>query len=434
MPNFMPRTIALHRAPATRSGTPALPGLVLILAGLLGGCASFGSHTPPQSGNPACVTPQAGVFVTAAQRYPGRSAAMGFIDKLLSSSGKDGDLIITDGSVRFMACGPNGPEGEIFAIPHEDIELVYRDGNWLFLRSGPQEGGYRQYQGFALHGMPQVRGETLSQAGLKELRQRRAKKGLFVAPEARPEARLVIVEQGDPETRIASVDRSKMGKEAGKGVAGGAAAGVLVGLNPAAPIIFYPPAAVVLIVGGAVVGGTTSSVAAEKEAQRNALMLPLEDAIIGKALHDMAIGPTLAREIESLMRIESRWQSRTVEKGGLNCGDGYRDCALRGILGVVEVLPAELEFRADKSDLLNDQDQAGQTLSIFQKVRLYSTLSGSVVESIDLIARSDRHSLVEWRERDGARLRASIREAIQPMPDAIAMQLQRSLDKLITFE
>lgn len=61
-------------------------------------------------------------------------------------------------------------------------------------------------------------------------------------------------------------------------------------------------------------------------------------------------------------------------------------------------------------------------------------MSGQPVAIIDVAARSDRHSLVEWRENSGAKLREAIREAQQPMPDVTAMQLQRSLDKLITFK
>lgn len=402
---------------------------------LLSGCASFGvSKTEPKP-ETVCVKAQPGVFATAAQRFDGRSKAIDFIGKLFSLNRKeDGDLIITDSSVRFVTCSPNTVGDGVFAIPHADTELVYREGNWLFLRSMPKEDGYREYHAFSLHGTLQTRGETLARVGMAELRNHRAAKGLFVAPPTPVESRLVIVDRGIPEVRIASVDRHKIGKETGKGMAGGALGGIAVGLNPQAPIILYPPAAAVLIVGGALIGGTTGAIAAEREAQRNALMLPLEDLVIGRALNEMAIGPRLATQIESLMRIETRWLVRTESADSLNCGLGYRDCALRGVLGVVEVSAAKIEFRADKNDLLSDQDQARQRLSVLQTVNLYSTLSGQVVESIDLHAYSDRHSLVEWRDKDGARLRESVREALQPMPDVIAMKLQRALDKLITFE
>jgi hypothetical protein len=230
------------------------------------------------------------------------------------------------------------------------------------------------------------------------------------------------------------VDRSNIGKETGKGVAGGAAAGVAVGLNPQYPIILYPPAAAVLIVGGAVIGGMAGAVTGERAAQRNALMLPLEDTVISRTLHGMAMGPSLAKGIEPLMRIETDWKVKVDNIERLNCGESYRDCALRGILGVVEISPAVIEFRADKSDLLSDQDQAGQTMSVFQTVRLYSTLSGQVLETVELIVRSDRYSLAAWREKEGARLLASMQEAMNPMPDAVAMKLQRSLDKLLSFK
>lgn len=408
---------------------------LLLLVMLLGGCASFDFNKGELTPETVCVKPQPGVFATAAQRFDGRSEAMDFLDRLFFASGKeDGDFIITDSSVRFVTCSPETMGDGVFTVPHADTELVYRDGNWLFLRSKPNGEGYRKDLGFALRSTAQIRGETLAKAGLTELRKYRSAKGLFAVPPSPVESTLIIVDKGIPEVRIASVDRSNIGKETGKGVAGGVVGGIAAGLNPQFPIILYPPAAAVLIVGGAVIGGTAGAVAGESAAQRNALMLPLQDAVIGRALDEMAIGHQLAKGVESLMRIETRWQARAQSVDSLNCGNGYRDCALRGILGVVEISPTKIEFRADKSDLLSDQDQARQTLSVYQTVSLYSTLSGQVVESIDLIARSDRHSLAEWREKDGARLRDSVREALQPMPDAIAMKLQRVLDKLITFE
>lgn len=359
---------------------------------------------------------------------------MGYIDKLLSKSGKDGDLIITDDSVRFMTCDIDESRRELFVLPHEETEMVYRDGNWLFLRPPRQAGGYRQYFGFAIHGTPQASGESLAKAALAELRARRAKKGLFVMPSTQPAADLVIYDGGAFELRVASVDRGKIGAEAGKGVAAGAVAGVALGLNPEFPLILYPPAAAVLIVGGAVIGGAAGSIQAERQAQQNALMLPLEDAVLGRALHEMRIGATLAKQVEPLLRDERRWHVGVAGGSEMNCGDYFRDCALQGILGVVEMAPARIEFRADKADLLSEQDQARQTLTLFQRVYLHSTLSGHPVDIIELTARSDRYSLAEWRENDGARLRASIREAMEPMPDAIATSLRRALEKLITFD
>jgi len=237
-------------------------GLLLSLM-LLGGCASIGFNKAESTPQTVCVKSQPGVFATAAQRFDGRSKAMDFIDRLLSPYRKeDGDFIITDSSVQFVTCSPNTVGDGVFAIPHADTELVYREGNWLFLRSMPKEDGYREYHAFALHGTVQARGEALAKLGLAELRNYRAAKGLFAEPPTSVESRLVIVDKGVPEVRIASVDRSNIGKETGKGVASGAMGGIAVGLNPQAPIILYPPAAAILIVGGALIGGTTGVIVA----------------------------------------------------------------------------------------------------------------------------------------------------------------------------
>jgi len=382
----------------------------------------------------ACGESQADAFLSGAQRFPGRANAMGYIDKLLSSGGKDGDLIITGEEVRFVTCGERSPEREIFKVPHESVELAYRDRGWLILREGPDARGYRQYHAFSLNGSPLASGEELAKMALGEVRKRRLARGLFVAPTMTSRPVILIVAKGAPEIMIASVDHSKVGGETGKGMAAGAVAGVAAGLNPQAPIALYPPAAVVLLVGGALIGGASQGIEAERQAQRSAQMLPLQDPVLERALREVDIGPMLARKIEPLMQVEKQWDFRVKDKGDPDCGDAYRDCALKGVLGVIEIEPARIEFRADKADLLKDEDQARQTLSMFQTVHLYSTMSGYRVDSVDVVARSDRHSLVEWREREGARLKASLLESMGSIPDVAAMRFQRALDRLLVFE
>jgi hypothetical protein len=398
------------------------------------GCASHGPRPGQSASNPVCVEPQEGTFATAAGYFADQASAMGLIDRALAKRGRDGDLIITDASVRFVTCGIDEPDREVFVFPHTETELAYRDGSWLILRSKPYEDGSRGYQGFALHGTTLGRGETFAKTALAELRRRREALGLFVAPPVSPAINLPLVSDGVPELNLASVDRSQLGKEAGKGVAAGAAGGALAGMNPAAPIILYPPAAVILVVGGAVVGAVSKSVEAEKAAQAHALVVPLEDTVLAKALHEMAIGANLARAIESRMRVESGWRAGLVEAEALNCGKAYRECALRGIPGVIEIAPVRVELRADKGALDEDPWRARQALTLFLSVRLYSTLTGYPVESIDIAVRSEQHTLAEWRERDGARFRSALEEALQPVPDQVAMKLQRALDELVTLD
>lgn len=408
--------------------------LAIAAMGTLASCGSLGIRSGPAMPISACGEAWPDAFVSGAQRFPGRASAMGFIDKLLASGGKDGDLIVTRDEVSFVTCGPRSPEREIFKVPHESVELAYRDRNWIILREGVSAQGYRRYHAFSLNGTPLASGEELARVAMAEIRKQRSVRTLFVAPPLAARPAILIVTKGSPEMVIASVDHSKVGEETGKGMAAGALAGVAAGLNPQAPIALYPPAAAVLLVGGALVGGASMGIEAERQAQRSAQLLPLQDPVLERALLEVDIAPTLAKRIEPLMKIEKQWNTRLKDGNDPDCGDAYRDCAFLGILGVIEFEPARLEFRADRADLLKDEDQARQTLSMFQTVHLYSTLSGYWVESVDVVAKSDRHSLAEWREKEGERLKASIREAMGPMPDIAAMRFQRALDRLLVFE
>jgi hypothetical protein len=433
-----------HAPLATRRSHPLPDGprpltwrrsIALALAGLLvAGCASHGPKPGQPLSNPVCVEPKEGTFATAAGYFADQASAMGLVDRALSRRGRDGDLIVTDASVRFVSCGIDEAEREVFVFPHDETEMVYRDGSWLFLRSRPYEDGSRGYQGFALHGTTLARGEAFAKAALAEVRRRREALRLFVSSPVSPAINLPIVVSGIPELNLASVDRSQLGKEAGKGVAAGAAGGALAGMNPAAPIILYPPAAVILVVGGAVVGAVTGTVEAEKLAQAHALIVPLQDTVLAKVLHEMAIGPALAKELESRVRAEPRWRAGAVDAELLNCGNRYRDCALRGIPGVVEIAPVRAELRADKAALERDPEQARQALTLFLTVTLYSTLTGHPVETIEITMRSEAHTLAEWRERGGERFRAALQEALEPVPDAVATKLQRALGELLSLD
>ena len=408
--------------------------LAMAAMGTLASCGSLGIRSGPAMPISACGEAWPDAFVSGAQRFPGRASAMGFIDKLLASGGKDGDLIVTRDGVSFVTCGPRSPEREIFTVPHESVELAYRDRNWIILREGVTAQGHRQYHAFSLNGTPLASGEELARVAMAEIRKQRSERTLFVAPPRAARPSILIVTKGAPKMMIASVDHSKVGEETGKGMAAGALAGVAAGLNPQAPIALYPPAAVVLLVGGALVGGASMGIEAERQAQRSAQLLALQDPVLERALLEVDIGPTLARRIEPLMKIEKEWDTRLTGGTDPDCGDAYRGCALLGILGVIEVEPARIEFRADKADLLKDEDQARQTLSLFQNMHLYSTLSGYWVESVDVVARSDRYSLAGWRDKEGERFKASLGEAIGPIPDIAAMRFQRALDRLLVFE
>jgi len=413
-----------------------IPGALAIAAvGLLASCGSLGLRSGPAMPMSACGEGgHTGAFVSGAQRFRGQASAMGFLDKMISSGGKDGDLIITKDEIGFVTCGPKNPQREVFKVPHESVELAYRDQNWLVLREGANPQGNREYYAFSLNRTAQASGQELAKAALAEVRKQRLEKGLFVAPTKASRPVILIVAKGTPELVIASVDYSKVGAETGKGMAAGAVGGIAAGLNPQAPIALYPPAAVVLLLGGALIGGASMGIEAERQAQRSAQMLPLQDPVLERALQEVDIGPTLATRIEPLMKIETKWDIRMKTQADPDCGDNYRGCALAGILGVIEFEPSRLEFRADKADLQKAEDQARQTLTMSQTMHLYSTLSGYWVESVDVVSRTDQHSLVEWRDKEGYQFKASIREAMESMPDIAAMKFQHALARLLVFE
>lgn len=95
----------------------------------------------------------------------------------------------------------------------------------------------------------------------------------------------------------------------------------------------------------------------------------------------------------------SGWRPGVLGAEQLECDNRYRDCALRGIAGVIEIAPVGVELRADKAALDEDPERARQALTLFRTVRLRNTLSGNPAETVEVAARSEQHTLAEWRSK-----------------------------------
>lgn len=415
------------------AGRLCAAGLAL---GLLQGCAQFGDpgSQAPRLASAACSSPAPGLFITGAEWHPGASRPLGIMDRLTSHAKLDGDLAIAAAEVAFTSCfeltGRNDPGRQSYAI--REIETAYRDGSWLFLRFHPDDQGQRRFQGFHVHGTPGGSGDQVAKAALAELRRQLPSPSVRGYAAAATPVDVAIVDKGDPELWLAVVSRDEVAGKTGQGAAGGALGGVGAGLQSG--LILFPPAAAVLVVGGAVIGGTVGAVGAEVEAQRNARLTPLNDAILNRAARELAISSRLAEGIEQRLQIEHDW--RIARAGGQagTAGPTYQNWALQGIAGVIEIGPLRVELRASRNDLDKNQEDAGHTLSVAQSVHLYSTLTGARVTSIDLTLGSGRHSLAEWRAEDGRLFRIALDEAVRDMPEAAAGKLQGVLDQLIRFE
>jgi len=387
--------------------------LVLSLScALVASCAFTGANLEDEVSFRACVQPQSGEFVAAARYWPNTAWPERF------GNGIYGDLVVTDAAVRFVKCDVEEAGPRFVDHPHSKTELVYRDGDWLFLRSLPKEDGSRDYTGFELKGMAWARAATFAKKALAEIRQRREKLGLIVNLPMGKATNLAIVSAGVPELNLASIDRSK--------IAEGAAADVAV--------------AVVQILGG-IVGIRPMGKSERKQAAENQwYYMTLDEtlrrrlAVLANTLSDMRIGPRLAEQIGAHLRRESTPGAHVAVAENLECGKRYRDCALRGIAGVVEIGSPFVRLQADQAELKHDTQQAQQELMLYFSVRVFSTVSGQPVSMVKISERYEQHSLAEWVADNGARFRAVLEKAIEPLPNTIAMELQGALDKLCSIE
>jgi len=400
-----------------------------LLVGALNGC----STTRTREGDialsgPACVAPQPDTFVTSAEWHPGVSEPLGKMDRLTSDTRLDGDLVITKKSVNFVPCSKVAGRNDlgIAVYPLEEIELAYRKDNWLFTRGYPyNKWGHRQYQGYYIHGQAQI-----AEAALAELLRYRPieTSPSIPTPSSLSSAKVMIVSQGDPEIRVAVVDREGIGKKVGEGATG--AVGSIGPPTDLGGLILIPVVVPLVFIGGAVVGAAQSEI----EAQRNAQLIVMDDAILNQAVQGLNLQDRFVREIEQRMQIVGDWNVVADRSTSSTHGAPYEDDALRGIVGAVELAPLRIELRTSKSDREKSPDEAEYDLSVIQEVRVYSTLSGYTVETINVIAGWGRHTLSEWREESGKRFIRAVSDAIKDIPDTIATNLPSALGKLIRFE
>jgi hypothetical protein len=400
--------------------------LISLLVGTLNGCSGIGTRAGDGAVyKPACVTPQPDTFVTAAEWHPREYEPLGMMDRLTSGTKLDGDLIISNSSVSFVPCskikGRNDPGKKEY--PFDEIELAYRKDNWLFTRGYPDKHGYRQFQGYYIHGQAQI-----AEAALAELLKHLQNQTPPLIPPSSTTGKVILVSKGDPEIRLAAVDREGISKKVGESAVG--AVGSMGGSFDPYSLILIPIVVPLVFLGGAAVGAAQGEI----EAQRNAQVIVMVDPVLVKAAHDMDIPARFVREIEQRMQIERDWNVAVDSSTTSTHGPTYEDDALRGIVGVVELAPLRIDLRTNKSDLEKSAEKAEYALSVTQQVRVFSTLSGGPVETINLIAGSGRYTLSEWREEAGKRFTRAISDAVKDMPYTITTNLPDALNKLIRFE
>jgi hypothetical protein len=400
------------------------------MVGTLDGCSMIGTRGGDGAlSKPACVAPQPDTFATAAEWHPDGYEPLGMMDRLTSHTKLDGDLIITNSSVSFVPClkieGRSDPG--MSAYPFEEIELAYLKDNWLFIRGYPDKDGTRQFQGYYIHGKSQI-----AEMAFAELRKHLKNRTPPLTPASSTMGNVILVSKGVPEIHLAVVDREQIGKEVGKGAAEGAGQGVMTSIGTG--LILIPPVAAALILSGAVVGSAAGGVSGEIQAQRNAQLFLMDDAILNQADQGLNIQDRLLGEIEKHMRLERDWNVAVDSSSTSTHGAAYEDDALRGIVGAVELAPLRIELRTNKSDLEKSAEEAEYALSVTQQVTVYSTLNGEAVETVDVIAGSGRYTLTKWREEAGKRFIRAVSDAVKDMPDTIATNLPNALSKLIRFE
>jgi hypothetical protein len=396
-----------------------------LMLATLTGCSGLHVQNGEATGKTARVTPQPNTLISAADWHPGEVKALGTWERMTSHSKLHGDLIVAQSTLRFVPRGEikgrNDPGIQVYRF--QDIEIAYRQGNWLFIRGYPDESGLRQFQGFYI-----TDGLDVASLALSELRKRLPIGTNFMQQGALPHRQLLLVAGGDPVIQTAVVDRAGIGKKTASGAAGSFVEAI--GPNALGPYVLIPPVAAVVIVGGAVAG----TVQGEREAQRDASILALSDPILIKAVHDNEPAIRIAEAVRQQFPKDLFCQMIVDGSATSIHGFHYQGAALRQVYGAVEFAPLTIELRTNKTDLENRDEEAEYALSVAQKVTVYSTINGEAVETIEAKVGAGRHTLSELQAEAGKKFVGAIQKAIAEIPNLIVSKLPDALNKLPEIE
>ena len=390
---------------------------------LLAGCSGLRA----QNGEvrTACVTPEANAFITIAEWFPGEVNALGTWARMTSDIKLHGDLIITQSNMRFVPCGEikgrNDPG--VREYPYPEIEMAYRLGDWLFIRGYPDERGLRQFHGFYIE-----RGAEAARLTISELRKHIAAVKSITNLDESTKKQLILISAGEPILQIAVVDREGIGKKAGAGAAGSFLEAL--GPNALGPYVLIPPVAAVVIVGGAVAG----TVQGEREAQRDAQILKVDDPVLVNAVQGMDLSSHLAELVRQLKQNDQSWQMIMDISEKSTHGFHYQNDAMKGVDGAIELAPLIIELRTNRTDRESHGKESKYNLSLLQQVTLFNTFNGEAVAAFAIHVRAGQGTLSEWQRDAGKRFVSAIQDAISEVPKIIASNLPAAVDKLPDVE
>ena len=396
--------------------------IALVLSGCAGVLTRSGDEAP---GTSVCPLPQTNAVVASAEWYSGQSHALGTLDRMRSAVKLRGQLVISESGICFS------PQGEIKGRSDPGIqvhsftqvEIAYREGDWLFIRGYPNESGLRQFQGFRIRD-----GDEIAALALAEVR-RHVPIEVVPAGVLAPASRVVtVLGGGPPRIQIAVADREGFGATV-VSATGSTFLDALLGPGGLGPYVLVPPVAAAVIAGGAVAGAAK----AEAEAQRAAHVFVVVDGILVSAVQDMDLAARIVRGIEKALGPIPDWD--VVPAGGTPSVHGfhYQGAALNGIHCVVEVAPLQIELRTDGKDAERSGEQAGYALSITQPIAIYSTLTGEPMDSLAVRVSAGSRTLHEWRDGGGERFASALDDAVQEISRLIGTALPDALNKLPNF-
>lgn len=394
-----------------------------LMLATLTGCSGLHLQNGEMMEKAARAAPQSNTFITAADWYPGEVKTLGTWKRMNSHTKLHGELIVAQSALRFVPRGEikgrNDPGIPVY--PFHEIEIAYRQGNWLFIRGYPDERGFRQFQGFYISD-----GSDVASLALSELRKRLPTGTNFIHQEALPHRQLLLVAGGDPVLQTALVDRAGIGKK----TASGAAGSFVEATTKLGPYVLIPPVAAVVIVGGAVAGTAQG----ERAAQRGASILALSDPILNKAVHDNEPAIRIAEAVRQQFPKDLFCQVIVDGSATSIHGFHYQGAALRQVYGAVEFAPLIIELRTNKTDLENRDEEVEYALSVAQKVTVYSTINGEAVETIEAKVGAGRHTFSELQAEAGQKFVGAIQKATAEIPNLIVSKLPDAINKLPEIE
>jgi hypothetical protein len=342
---------------------------------------------------------------------PSISTKPGLFDFYKSRHSYAGALLLHDDALALNRCRNGTVDNELAKIYYEDIELVYREEDWLFMRFTDKEG-VREFASFQLspdqYKSISDKSRDFESAIVNRIRNSK-EQSLVDTPKV-----FIAHQRTIPTVYVSLIDRSSIGNNvAGRSLE--TAIGVALHPEALAYEIIFPPLIPIMLGIGATVGAVGGLVEGEIDARSNATRTTLSDGTIDSSIRTSGVQTVMPHQsTENLPTNTGNWIIFSGHGDDIGCSDTIHDCMHEGIISLFNADDVSIIFETNMSDYKDNPETAIYGLKLSFNVLQYNTINSELILNKTITYDLGSERMEVWKENQGEEIRIKL-ESIKPI-------------------